>query len=61
MEATFVDEKFSYDHNHKYTLHIHIFGQWTYIRRLEDITQLTFACSKSTIKTLEKGVKYVQS
>ena len=24
-------------------------------------TQLTFICSKSTIKTLEKGVKYVQS
>ena len=25
------------------------------------ITELTFACSKSTIETLEKGVKYVQS
>ena len=24
------------------------------------ITQLTFTCSKSTIKTLEKGVDYVQ-
>ena len=24
-------------------------------------TQLTFACSKSTIETLEKDVKYVQS
>ena len=24
-------------------------------------TQLTFTCSKSTIETLEKGVKYVQS
>ena len=24
-------------------------------------TQLTFICSKSTIETLEKGVKYVQS
>ena len=23
--------------------------------------QLTFTCSKSTIETLEKGVKYVQS
>ena len=23
--------------------------------------QLTFACSKSAIETLEKGVKYVQS
>ena len=27
----------------------------------EIITQLTFTCSKSTIETLEKGVKYVQS
>ena len=25
------------------------------------VSQLTFTCSKSTIKTLEKGVKYVQS
>ena len=25
------------------------------------LTQLTFACSKSTVETLEKGVKYVQS
>ena len=25
------------------------------------LSQLTFTCSKSTIKTLEKGVKYVQS
>ena len=25
------------------------------------ITQLTFTCSKSTMKTVEKGVKYVQS
>ena len=25
------------------------------------VTQLTFTCSKSTIKTLGKGVKYVQS
>ena len=24
-------------------------------------TQLTFTCSKSTIETLEKGMKYVQS
>ena len=24
-------------------------------------TQLTFACSKSTVETVEKGVKYVQS
>ena len=25
------------------------------------VTQLTFTCSKWTIETLEKGVKYVQS
>ena len=25
------------------------------------VTQLTFTCSKSTIETLQKGVKYVQS
>ena len=25
------------------------------------ITQLTFTCPKSTIKTLEKGVKYIQN
>ena len=25
---------------------------------LADLTQVTFTCSKSTIKTLEKGVKY---
>ena len=25
------------------------------------LTQLTFTCSKSTIKILEKGVKHVQS
>ena len=24
-------------------------------------SQLTFTCSKSTIETLEKGVKYIQS
>ena len=24
-------------------------------------TQITFTCSKSTIETLEKGLKYVQS
>ena len=27
----------------------------------ETIAQLAFTCSKSTIETLEKGVKYVQS
>ena len=25
------------------------------------VTQLTFTCSKSTIETLEKGVKYVNN
>ena len=29
--------------------------------RSETLSQLTFTCSKSTIETLEKGVKYVQS
>ena len=28
---------------------------------IQPYTQLTFKCSKSTIKTLEKGLKYVQS
>ena len=28
---------------------------------LKFATQLTFTCSKSTIETIEKGVKYVQS
>ena len=27
----------------------------------EEATQLTFTCSKLTIATFEKGVKYVQS
>ena len=27
----------------------------------EEVAQLTFTCSKSTIETLEKGMKYVQS
>ena len=27
----------------------------------ENVTQLTFVCSKSTIETLEKSVKYVYS
>ena len=30
-------------------------------RQKREETQLTFTCSKSTIETLEKGVKYVQS
>ena len=29
--------------------------------KFECVTQLTFTCSKSTIETLEKAVKYVQS
>ena len=28
---------------------------------LHNTTKLTFTCSKSTIETVEKGVKYVQS
>ena len=44
-------------------------GQATCIKRLtialidkiQDITQLRFTCLKSTIETLEKGMKYVQS
>ena len=31
-----------------------------HMKRLLDYTQLKFTCSKSTIETLEKGVKYVQ-
>ena len=30
-------------------------------RFIDNITQLIFTCSKSTIDTLEKGVKYVKS
>ena len=30
-------------------------------RKISEVTKLTFTCSKSTIGTLEKGVKYVQS
>ena len=35
----------------------------TYVMNLfaEVVTQLTFICSNSTIETLEKGVKYVQT
>ena len=32
-----------------------------FIVNIEHLTQLTFTCSKSTTKPLEKGVKYVQS
>ena len=31
------------------------------VRILDDGTQLAFTCSKLTIKTLEQGLKYVQS
>ena len=31
------------------------------IRNINITTQLTFTCAKSTIESLEKGVKYVQS
>ena len=37
---------------------IHQFQNEMYTKRS---TQLTFTCSKSTIETLEKGVKHVQS
>ena len=30
-------------------------------RRMLFVTQLTFSCSKITIESIEKGVKYVQS
>ena len=32
-----------------------------FIKDFQGGSQLTFTCSKSTTKTLEKGVKYVQS
>ena len=31
------------------------------LKMLVNSSQLTFTCSKSTIETLEKGVKYVQN
>ena len=31
------------------------------VQGAKDTTQLTFACSKSTVEALEKGVKYIQS
>ena len=31
------------------------------VKLLVHSSQLTFTCSKSTIETLEKGVKYVQN
>ena len=43
------------------------FGKWLLFERLADYSafinasQLTCFCSKSTVETLEKGLKYVQS
>ena len=34
---------------------------WPYCKTTHAITQLKFTCSRSTIETLEKVVKYVQS
>ena len=31
------------------------------VNRFKKLAKLTFSCSKSTIETLEKGAKYVQS
>ena len=36
-------------------------GELSVIDTDEEITQLTLTCSKSTVETLEKGVKYIQS
>ena len=37
------------------------FWYWEGVEIKNAASQLTFTCSKSTIETLEKGVKYVQS
>ena len=42
----------------KWTVRIKIY-EWNY--KMNKYSQLTFTCSKSTIKTQEKGVKYVQN
>ena len=34
---------------------------YIHVKIFQQIFQLTFDCSKSTIETLEKGVKYAQS
>ena len=34
---------------------------WKPREKLDVTTQQTFACSNSTIETLEKGLKYIQS
>ena len=34
---------------------------WKSRKKLDVTTQQTFICSKSTIETLQKGLKYVQS
>ena len=36
-------------------------GWWKPRKKLDVTTQQTFICSKSTIETLQKGLKYVQS
>ena len=38
-----------------YLVHLHLLDQ------TQQDTHLTFTCSKSTIETVKKGVKYVQS
>ena len=43
-----------------WSLHWSFLSDWS-LYFTEVTTQLTFTCSKLTIKTLEKGVKYVQS
>ena len=40
---------------------INNFIKWLALEVLKEATKLTFTCSKSTIETLEKGVKHVQS
>ena len=40
--------------------HLFVSTKWMIIPYV-GLTQLTFTCSKSTIETLEKSVKYVQS
>ena len=47
-----------------YYLHVHlqkVFGIQKIAVPYDDFTQPVFTCSKLTIKTLEQGVKYVQS
>ena len=37
------------------------FGRIKRIDLCRGVTQLLFTCSRSTVETLEKGVKYVQN